>query len=70
MQLVVLGQVFPHAPQWAGSFSVSTQRPPQSRCPVGHVHSPPVHIVPLGQALPHAPQFVRLVRVSMQLVPQ
>ena len=47
----------PHAPQWASSVAVVTQRPAQSVCPIGHAHCPMTQAVPPVRATPHAPQW-------------
>ncbi len=66
MQICIIPQAVPQAPQLDTSTLVSTQDIPQRTCPAGHpdTHTPmlalhtgvaPVH------ALPHAPQFVVLL---------
>jgi hypothetical protein len=60
------------APQLFTSDWTSTQRPAQSRQPVGHAQAPRVQIwfEPDEQARPHAPQLEPSVCVLTQLVPQ
>jgi hypothetical protein len=48
----------PQVPQLAESICVLRQAEPQSICPVGHTHAPPVHAAPAGHTVPHAPQLL------------
>jgi hypothetical protein len=52
-------QAVPHDPQWAGSFCVLVQMPPQFVIDVAHAtsHRPATHDCPAGHALEHVPQF-------------
>jgi hypothetical protein len=40
----------PHDPQLFGFVVVSTQLPLQNVCPLGHVHTPEMHVCPPPQA--------------------
>jgi hypothetical protein len=72
-QTCPLAHAFLHAPQSAGSDVRSTQPPPQSVSPSGHVaviaHWPSAHTPPWPQTLPHAPQFSGSLLVSTQPPP-
>ncbi len=60
----------PQEPQLDVSADVSTQRPPQADCPIGHTHDPAAQPIPAPQATPHAPQWAGSVSVSTQRSPQ
>src|SRR6266850_6244653 len=62
-------QVVPQLPQFARSFSRSTQTPPHGNWFRGHWHLPATQAVPPVQAMPHAPQFLGSTRVSTQELP-
>ena len=62
-----VAHVLPHAPQFAGSFSVSMQRPLQRVCPAGQSgmrHIPSWQTWFVAQLLPQAPQWFRSLRTS------
>jgi hypothetical protein len=61
----------PHAPQLAGSVSVSTHMLAQSVSPVAHIAAqlPAVQTSPDAQAVPHVPQFPGSVSVSTHAPP-
>jgi hypothetical protein len=61
--------VRPQAPQFVGSFDVSTQAVPHMVPPPGQTQRPPLHSRPAAQAESHAPQWSVLVFVSTQLDP-
>lgn len=57
VHVVPAGHMRPHMPQLASSPVVSTQRPPQQPCPIGHAapvpghtHMPIEHVSPLAHA--------------------
>lgn len=60
-QLCPAVQTRPHAPQFALSLAVVTQRPPHSNCPGGHTHAAPTQLCPVAHARAHAPQCIALV---------
>ena len=64
----------PHAPQLAGSLSVSRHVPLQFCCPGGQATTqlPSRHTWPAVQAVPHPPQLLASMRVSAhaRLVPE
>jgi len=73
-QISSTSQRWPQSPQWRSFLRVSTQPPPQSRVPLGHIvvartHALPLQIWPTVHAVPHAPQFVELDFVSTHAVP-
>ena len=59
----------PQPPQFAGFEWRSTQKPPQSCAPSGHVHEPPRQNEPPLHACPHIPQSEELFCVSTQALP-
>lgn len=62
-------QAWPHLPQWASFFAVSTQVPPHGVVPGSHSQRPSIQDRPRSQALPQAPQFCSLARRSTQPTP-
>ncbi len=62
-------QLWPHWPQFCGSFWVSVHAPLHEVSPPVHAHWPLVQI-PLAQTVPQPPQFWGSVCVSVQVVPQ
>ena len=62
--------VVPHAPQFAGSLPVETQRPSHRVAPAGHAQVALVHVVPIGHALPHVPQLPESFDVLTHAPPQ
>ena len=51
------GQATPHAPQFAASLFVVTQRPLQLVSPETQEHEPLLHVRPGPHALPQLPQL-------------
>jgi len=68
-QAPLVAHVRPHAPQFASSSRVLTQRPAQAVCPAGQPQRPPAHEAPAEQTAPHAPQLRMSVIRLVQLVP-
>jgi hypothetical protein len=64
-------QIWPHAPQLAGSTFSSTQRDPHLVAPPPQTrpHAPALQTSPAWHALPQAPQLASSVATSTQLVP-
>jgi hypothetical protein len=65
-------QIWPHAPQFAGSTFSSTQRDPHFVAPPPQIrpHAPPLQTSPASHAAPQAPQLAPSVATSTQPVPQ
>lgn len=62
MHIELVPQSFPQAPQFALSFDVSMQVPPQSTSAPGQAHSPLEQLLPPEHVLPQKPQWLLLVR--------
>lgn len=56
-------------PQLLASVLVFTHVPLQLVVPLGHVHTPALHVVPPLHALAHVPQLLLSVEVFTQLEP-
>jgi hypothetical protein len=65
------GHLMPHAPQFAGSESVSTQAPAHTSMGSAQLaaHVPLEHTWPLAHACAHVPQLSRSLRVSTHDAP-
>ena len=74
MHVEPVGQVLPHAPQFAASLVVLVQTPGAAPHVVGEAagHAPQTPLVqaaPETQAVPHLPQLAGSVETSTQAVP-
>ena len=66
MQVALVGQTVPHAPQLAASDSRFTHAAPHAVRGEAHAQRPLVQVAPVGQAVPHAPQLAESVAVFTQ----
>ena len=73
-QLVPVGQMLPHDPQFLASVTVLVHTPGAAPHLVGvavgqSLHKPLVQVAPLAHFVPHAPQFEVSVATSTQTPP-